>query len=618
MTSPRRLPVGAEIAAGGTHFRVWAPRRRAVEVIEADTGRADALEAESDGWFAGLVPRAAAGFRYRFRLDGGGAFPDPASRFQPEGPHGPSEVVDPGAFAWTDGGWKGLELEGQVLYEMHVGAFTREGTWAAAARELPELAATGITAIEVMPVADFPGRFGWGYDGVNLFAPTRLYGRPDDFRRFVDAAHAIGLGVILDVVYNHFGPDGNYVREFAEEYFSPHHENEWGDPLNFDGPGSGPVRELFLANARHWIGEYHLDGLRLDATQAIHDGSVEHIIAAIARTARDAAGGRRILLVAENEPQEARLARAAAEGGLGLDAIWNDDFHHAALVALLGRDEAYYSDYRGSAQEFISAAKWGFLYQGQRSAWQGASRGHAGLDLRPAQFVTFTQNHDQVANSARGERLHQLASPGRWRAMTALLLLGPGTPMLFMGQEFSATSPFPYFADHAGELGRQVREGRLAFLSQFPSLALPEMRAEVPDPAAAETFESARLDFSERDAHPAAVALHRDLLALRRGDAAFRSQLRRGVDGAVLGKSAFALRFFAPDRADRLLLVNLGHTLHLEPTPEPLLAGPTRAGWRIRWSSEDPRYGGAGTPDILTDEGWRVPAEAAVVLEPAP
>ena len=268
MTSPRRLPVGAEIAAGGTHFRVWAPRRRAVEVIEADTGRADALEAESDGWFAGLVPRAAAGFRYRFRLDGGGAFPDPASRFQPEGPHGPSEVVDPGAFAWTDGGWKGLELEGQVLYEMHVGAFTREGTWAAAARELPELAATGITAIEVMPVADFPGRFGWGYDGVNLFAPTRLYGRPDDFRRFVDAAHAIGLGVILDVVYNHFGPDGNYVREFAEEYFSPHHENEWGDPLNFDGPGSGPVRELFLANARHWIEEYHLDGLRLDATQA--------------------------------------------------------------------------------------------------------------------------------------------------------------------------------------------------------------------------------------------------------------------------------------------------------------------------------------------------------------
>ncbi len=618
MTCTRRLPFGAEITADGAHFRVWAPRRKRVEVLEEDGGRPTALAPEDGGWFAGLVGGAGAGFRYRFRLDGTGAFPDPASRFQPGGPHGPSEVVDPHAFAWTDTGWRGLELEGQILYELHIGAFSREGTWTAAARELPQLAAAGITAVEVMPVADFPGRFGWGYDGVNLFAPTRLYGRPDDFRAFVNAAHAAGLGVILDVVYNHFGPDGNYIREFADEFFSPHHENEWGEPLNFDGADSGPVREFFQANARHWIEEYHLDGLRLDATQAMHDRSDDHIIAAIGRTAREAGGGRHVLLIAENEPQDTRLARPAEHGGLGLDAIWNDDFHHAAAVALLGRDEAYYSDYRGSAQEFISAAKWGFLYQGQRSAWQSAPRGHAGLDLRPAQFVTFTQNHDQVANSARGERLHQLASPGRWRAMTALLLLGPGTPMLFMGQEFSATSPFPYFADHTGELAAQVREGRLGFLSQFPSLALPEMRAQVPDPAAPETFESARLDFSERAAHPAAVALHRDLIALRRSDAAFHSQRPRAVDGAVLGKNAFALRFFASDAGDRLVLVNLGHTLHLEPTPEPLLAAPTRAGWRIRWSSEDPRYGGAGTPDVLTDEGWRVPAEAAVVLEPAP
>lgn len=617
MTTRRRLPVGAEPTPAGTHFRVWAPRRTRVEVLEWDSGRATPLRAEPAGWFSALVPGIGAGTRYRYRLDGGDAFPDPASRHQPDGPHGPSEVIDPAAFAWTDRDWLGVTLEGQVLYELHVGAFTAEGTWAAAARELPELAAAGITTIEMMPVADFPGRFGWGYDGVNLFAPTRLYGRPDDLRAFVDAAHAAGLGVILDVVYNHLGPDGNYLREFSEHFFSTRHATDWGEAINFDGPDAGPVREFYLANARYWIEEFHFDGLRLDATQDIKDDSPEHIIAAVTRTARAAAPERGTLVIAENEPQDARLARPVDRGGYGIDAMWDDDFHHSAVVALLGRDEAYYSDYRGEPQEFVSAVKWGFLYQGQWYSWQKARRGRGALDLRPAQFVRFMQNHDQVANSGRGERLHQLAAPGRWRAMTALLLLAPGTPMLFMGQEFSASSPFPYFADHDGDLGGLVRRGRLEFLSQFPSLALPEMQARVPDPASPETFCTAKLDLGERDAHAAAYDLHRDLLALRRSEAALRAQRPRGVDGAVLGESAFVLRFFAEDDQDRLLIVNLGRTLHLNPAPEPLLAPLRWSGWTLRWSSEDPRYGGAGTPELESADNWRIPAEAAVLLAPA-
>ena len=617
MTTRRRLPVGAEPVAGGTHFRVWAPRRSRVEVLESESGHATPLAAEADGYFSGLLPGVGAGTRYRYRLDGAEAFPDPASRFQPEGPHGPSEVIDPAAFAWHDGSWGGTTLEGQVLYELHVGAFTTEGTWAAAARELPELAAAGITVIEMMPVADFPGGFGWGYDGVNLFAPTRLYGRPDDLRAFVVAAHDAGLGVILDVVYNHFGPDGNYLREFSGHYFSTRHTTDWGEAINFDGPEAGPVRDFYLANARYWIDEFHFDGLRLDATQDIVDDSPEHIVAAVTRTARAAAPHRGVLVVAENEPQDARLARPVERGGSGLDALWDDDFHHSAVVALLGRDEAYYSDYRGDPQEFVSSVKWGFLYQGQWYSWQKARRGRGALDLRPAQFVRFTQNHDQVANSGRGDRMHQLTAPGRWRAMTALLLLSPGTPMLFMGQEFSASSPFPYFADHQGDLADLVRRGRLEFLAQFPSLALPEMQSRVPDPSSPDTFRAARLDFRERQTHSTAYNLHRDLLALRRSEAALRAQRPRGVDGAVLGEAAFVLRFFADGDDDRLLIVNLGRTLHLNPAPEPLLAPLGRSAWTLRWSSEDPRYGGSGTPELETADNWRIPAEAAVLLAPA-
>jgi maltooligosyltrehalose trehalohydrolase len=475
----------------------------------------------------------------------------------------------------------------------------------------------GITLLEVMPVADFPGSFGWGYDGVNQFAPTRLYGQPDDFRRFVDRAHALGLGVILDVVYNHFGPDGNYLKQFAEEYFTDRYANEWGDAINFDGPGAGPVREFFLTNGAYWIEEYHLDGLRLDATQQIFDAGEPHILAELGVKVRAAAAERPVYIVAENEPQETRLVRPIDRGGFGLDALWNDDFHHSALVAMKGHSEAYYTDYLGKPQEFISAAKWGFLFQGQRYSWQKKRRGAPAFDLAADNFVTFLENHDQVANAGRGARVRQLTSPGRFRAMTALLLLGPGTPMLFQGQEYGSTRPFCFFADHGPDLGKLFREGRAKFLAQFPSLAAIDILSLMPDPGARQTFELCRLNPDERWANKEVLALHRDLLKLRREDPAFRRQHRRGVDGAVLGPNAFVLRYFLEGNEDRLLLVNLGRDLPLPEAPEPLLAPPAGKSWVVRWASENWAYGGSGfAPPESSDGVWRIMGESAVVLIP--
>jgi maltooligosyltrehalose trehalohydrolase len=641
----RRLPVGAEAQpGGGVHFRVWAPARQQVEVLieaapsaaAAPAGAATpaggstpallgllALDAEPGGYFSGLMTEAAGGDLYRFRLDGGESYPDPASRFQPGGPHGPSQVVDPAAYRWADDQWHGAAERGLVLYEMHLGTFTRAGTWAAAEAELGELAGLGVTVLELMPVADFPGRFGWGYDGVDLFAPCRLYGQPDDFRRFVDRAHAAGLAVILDVVYNHLGPDGNNLKQFAPAYFTGRHETDWGEALNFYGPGSPAVRELIIANAGYWIDEFHLDGLRLDATQGIHDRSRRHLLAAIGRRAREAAAKlsppRRLYLVAENEPQETRLVHPLEQGGYGLDALWNDDFHHAAMVALTGRREAYYTDYRGTPQELLSAVKHGYLYQGQRYAWQGKRRGTPSRGLRPAAFVAYLQNHDQIANAGSGERCHRLTSPGRLRALTALLLLGPATPLLFQGQEFCASSPFLYFADHHPDLARAVRRGRAEFLSQFPSLRAAAAAGTLPDPADPRTWERSRLDLDERHRHAAAYRLHRDLLSLRRLDPVFGDEGAAGVDGAVLGPQALVLRFFSPHDRDRLLLLNLGCDLDLVPAPEPLLAPPRKSRWEVLWASEEPCYGGGGMRAPEDPQGgWCLQGEAAIVLMAVP
>jgi maltooligosyltrehalose trehalohydrolase len=614
----RRLPVGAEVRKdGGVHFRVWAPRRRTIEVVP-EGGRAPLrLDPERDGYFSGLVPHAAPGLRYRYRLDGGQPLPDPASRFQPDGPHGPSQVVDPGQFAWTDHDWRGVEPRGQVLYEMHIGTFTAEGTWEAAVRELPALAELGVTVLEVMPVAEFAGRFGWGYDGVDLFAPTRLYGEPDAFRAFVDRAHALGLGVILDVVYNHLGPDGNYLKQYADEYFTDRYETDWGEPINFDGESSGPVREFFVANAGYWVDEFHVDGLRLDATQSIFDQSPVHVLAEIGRRVREAARGRATFIVAENEPQQTRLVRPLEEDGYGLDALWNDDLHHTILVALTGRTEAYYTDYGGTAQELVSAMKHGYLFQGQWYAWQKQRRGTPTFGLKPWAFVSFIENHDQIANTDTGSRVHQRTSPGRWRALSAVVLLGPETPMLFQGEEFASSRPFLYFADHHEELARMVREGRQKFLEQFPSIAQPDVLARLPAPDDPATFERCKLDHGERSRHREAWALHRDLLRLRRDDPVFRGQGAGGFDGAVLSPQACVLRWFGGAEGDRLLVLNLGQDLELARAPEPLLAPPPDRAWQTTWYSEHPDYGGHGITPVTVDGAWRLPAECAVAFAPA-
>jgi len=622
----RRLPIGAEVIDDqAAHVRVWAPgHAKVILAIESGSGphssgaREVVLEREPHGYHAAIVPDLGAGARYWFRLgDQPERLADPASRFQPDGPFGPSQIVDPRPFPWSDAAWTGIAPERHVLYELHVGTFTPEGTWAAAANWLGYLAEVGITTVEIMPVADCAGRHNWGYDGVNLFAPCRRYGTPDDMRRFVDRAHAAGIAVILDVVYNHFGPAGCQLRTWSPAYCSAR-TNEWGETFNFDGELSGPVREFAIANARYWVDEFHLDGLRIDATQAIHDSSPRHVLGAIAQAARDAGRGRRIFLVGENEPQDARLF----DPPFALDALWNDDFHHSARVAATGLIEGYLHDYRGTPQELISALKHGFLYQGQLYPWQRNPRGSATRGYARHRFVQFLENHDQIANLGFGERLAELTDPATLRALTAVLLLAPQLPMLFQGQEHGATEPWRFFVDHAPALGEAVREGRKNFVAQFPRLATPEARATLDarvDPTAEATFRSCVLDPRHRRLDHPLVALHRDLIRLRKDDPAFTDPRPDAIDGAVLSDRAFVVRYQQPDAArDRLLLVNLGPTFASPVVAEPLIAPPHGGGWRVIWSSEDPRYGGHGTPRPFDRVRLGIPAHAALVLAPDP
>lgn len=616
----RRYPIGPQIESDGVHFRVWAPDHRAVAVV-IEGGKPIPLASEENGYFSSLIASAKPGVRYQFKLGDSSPVPDPASCFQPEGPHGPSQVIDSCSFTWTDKSWKGRSQDGLVIYEMHVGTFTQEGTWQAAVLELRELADLGINCIEVMPVADFVGSFGWGYDGVNLFAPTHIYGAPDDFRRFVNEAHRLGIMVILDVVYNHFGPDGNYVGQFAGAYFTDRYKTDWGAAINFDGEDCEPVREFVLTNVAYWIREFHLDGLRLDATQNIYDDApVErHILTEIGKTARAAAPDRTILIVAENEPQVPDLCRPVDKGGHGFSAVWNDDFHHSAMVAMTGQNDAYYNDYLGNVQEFISAAKYGYLYQGQWYSWQKKKRGQSGLDLPASAFVVFLQNHDQVANTWDGARIQHKCSPGCYRAFTALTLLLPGTPMLFQGQEFAASSPFYYFADHRPELAKLVENGRKEFLSQFPNFQDIRILAQVAKPHDPQTFARCKLDFNERKTHAAAYALTKDLLKLRSEAPGFQPIGQRSVDGSILSQRCFVLRYFFGGSRDRIVVVNLGPKLQLPFIPDPLLAPPVNGRWQVRFSTEDPRYGGGGVYEPEQSDGvWIIHAESTTVLDCVP
>jgi maltooligosyltrehalose trehalohydrolase len=620
----RRYPIGAElIDPAQTHFRIWAPKVQQIDLVLEESAMKNAkrtfhsLEAEEGGYFSG-VANAGAGALYRFRVNGWDNFyPDPASRFQPDGPHGSSSVVDPTTFQWTDSQWGGVKLKGQVVYEMHIGTFTKEGTWHAAAKQLTELARIGITVIEMMPVADFPGKFGWGYDGVNLFAPTHLYGTPDDLRAFVNHAHSLRLAVILDVVYNHFGPDGNYLGIFSDDYLVRRKENEWGDAINFDGPNSGPVREFFITNGRYWIEEFHFDGFRFDALHAIRDRSNDYIVGAVGRAAREAAGAHSIILIAENDLQETKMVWPHSEGGDDLDGMWNDDFHHSAVVALTGRNEAYYSDYLGAPQELISAAKYGFLYQGQAQSWQEVLRGTPTFGIAPEVFVCFIENHDQIANTGPGQRLRFQTSPGRYRAMTALLLLGPWTPLLFQGEEFGAPSPFMFFADVGDASVRDaIRRGRAEWLAPFLSVTEEEAWKSLPAPDDPHVFARCKLDFVEREKNRAVYDLHVDLLKLRHEDSRFREQVAGEVDGAVLGPASFVLRYFSNQNDDRLLIVNFGKSQLLEPVPEPLLAPPLGCRWETLWTSESLCYGGEGSTAVATRERWVLVPESAVALRP--
>lgn len=610
---------GAVPSGNGVRFTLWADADHVQLVLHDGAAKGThALARGPEGLFETWIEGAAAGDRYSYVVDGSKPLPDPASRFQPDGVHGPSQIVDPTKFQWTDTGWQSRPLRDLVIYELHTGTFTPEGTFAGIRNRLPYLRDLGITAIELMPVADFPGSRNWGYDGVALFAPSRAYGSPDDLRALVNDAHRHGLSVILDVVYNHLGPDGNYLPCFSPRYFSTRHQTEWGEALNFDDEAANGARDFVLGNACYWIREFHLDGLRLDATQSIFDSSDRHILAELVERTRAAALPRSIVITAENEPQCSEHLLPPERGGFGIDGMWNDDFHHTASVALRGSRDGYLYDYTGRAQEFISCAKYGFLYQGQRYGWQDKARGSPLRDVPAASCVVFLDNHDQVANHFIGERITTRTSPQLLRAMTGVLLLGPQTPLLFMGQEFAASAPFTFFADHNAELQPLVHKGRREFLAQFQAYADEAVQAMVPSPSAEDTFRACKLDWSETQKHARALALHRDLLRLRREDPVISNPAAYRIDGATLSEKAFVLRWFTADDTDRLLLVNLDQQVGFDSIPEPMVAPPRGKAWTVLWSSDDARYGGHGIITPAKDNGrgrWCLPAQCAVLLK---
>jgi maltooligosyltrehalose trehalohydrolase len=582
-----RPSLGAWIEGGGVRFRVWAPERRRVELI-VDDHEPRLLTKDADGTHSGFVAGLSAGARYRCRLDGQGTFPDPVSRFQPEGVHGPSEIVDAATYPWSDAGWRGRPLEDLIVYELHVGTFTPGGTFAAAAEKLDALRDLGATAIELMPVADFPGARNWGYDGVSLFAPARCYGRPDDLRRLVDRAHGLGLAVLLDVVYNHFGPDGAYQGAFSPQYFTRRHSTPWGQAINLDGPGNEHVRDYFVENALHWIHEYHLDGLRLDATHALFDDSDRPFLAELSARVHAATPGREVSLIAEDHRNLARMVRAEADGGWGLDAQWSDDFHHQMRRRLTGDRDAYFSDFSDSLAEMAETIRDGWFYKGQHSAYYGSPRGSDPRGLAPSRFVFFLQNHDQVGNRAAGERLHHQVDLATYRAASVALLASPEMPLLFMGQEWAASAPFLFFTDHHEELGRRVTEGRRREFKRFAAFADAAARERIPDPQAEETFRRSHLDWSEigRPPHAGTRRLYQALLRLRREDPLLRRPRWRGFTVRADGDDALALVRRSEDGGAVVAVIHLGgpRTVHLG-------AGDAEDGeWTVLLDTEDPTY----------------------------
>lgn len=527
------MPFGATVRNGGTDFRFFAPQARTVALRIQD--RDLPMNRSDDGWYTLTQPNAGAGTRYQFVIDGKQPVPDPASRFQPQDVNGPSEVVAADAFEWHDQDWLGRPWREAVIYELHVGAFTRAGTYRGAMAELQRLAALGITAIELMPLADFAGTRNWGYDGVLPFAPDSSYGRPEDLKALIDAAHHFGIMVLIDVVYNHFGPEGNYLPLYAPAFFAQG-ETGWGQSIDF----GGIARRFFIDNALYWLTEYHVDGLRFDAVHAIHDDKAPHFLEEMAAAVRVACGERYVHLVLENDKNEARLLERGADGKpLYYDAQWNDDFHHAMQVVLTGETDGYYADYASAPVESLARClAQGFAYQGEPSPFREAPRGEPSAHLPPLAFVNFLQNHDQIGNRAFGERLIQLAPREALMAAIAVQLLAPSPPLLFMGEELGATMPFLFFCDFAGDLADAVRDGRRREFARFPAFATPDARERIPDPLARATFERSNIAPAIEAPDAAIAALYRQLLDRRRDEIVAR----------LKGSHGFAARYRCVER----------------------------------------------------------------------
>jgi maltooligosyltrehalose trehalohydrolase len=569
MERRHNMPFGAECRGDGSvRFRLWAPAARRIELCLGDTTQATHISlAERDkGWFELVTDAVKPGTQYRFRIDEGQKVPDPASRFQPQDVHEPSEVIDPDAFFWRDQSWRGRRWEEAVIYELHVGTFTPAGTFSSVRERLDYLADLGITAIELMPVADFPGRRNWGYDGVFPFAPDSAYGRPEDLKELVQSAHNRGIMVLLDVVYNHFGPEGNYLGLYAPQFFTDRHHTPWGNAVNFDGPGNQTVREFFIDNALYWLTEYHFDGLRLDAVHAIIDDSTPHILDELADTVRSSVEpDRHVHLVLENDRNQSRyLQRTDHCKPRAYTAQWNDDIHHVLHVILTGERDGYYSDYAEHPLDRLGRClTGGFAYQGEASQYRnGEARGEPTNGLPPTAFVSFLQNHDQIGNRAFGERITTLADPHLVRAALEIILLAPSPPLLFMGEEFGSETPFLFFCDFGKDLAEAVTVGRRNEFAGFARFNDPSAREQIPDPNAAGTFESSRLDWDVivQPRHREWLRLYRDLLRLRCQHIISRLSTACAVKAeyVVHGNRGLTAEWCFPDSSKLTLLANLG------------------------------------------------------------
>lgn len=607
-----RGTLGAIVGDRGVDFRVWAPKPSRVELVipGPDGERNVPLQREGDYWGARVAPLTA-GTRYAYRVDGGGPFPDPCSRSQPDGVHAASEVVEPGAFTWHDGDWRPPEAHELVVYECHVGTFTSEGTFAAAIAQLPRLRDLGVTAIELMPVASFAGRRGWGYDGVALFAPHAAYGGPQGLRQLVDAAHAAGLAVILDTVYNHFGPSGNYTGLYSDSYQTPRHVTPWGGALNFEGEHGREVRRFVVENLLHWRHEYHLDGFRLDATHAIIDDSPRHILAELSDAARAATWhGHEPYLIAETHENDVRYLQPTTEGGFGFDAVWADDFHHAARTLLTKEREGYYAAFTGTTAELGTVVSRGFLYEGQLDPLTNTPRGTRARSQPWYQFTYCLQNHDQVGNRAFGDRLHHVTGLPDYLALSLFFLLIPQMPLLFQGQEFLASTPFLYFTDHERELGELVTKGRRQEFAGFVTFNSPHLRELIPDPQAATTFQRSvlRLDEAEYGLGRLCRDLYTAALDVRANDPVLRvARATRAPIVARANGDSLALNITAAG-SSRVVLLNVGQ--------ETDIALPEDSAWQVVLDTGEPRFGGNGRAVALRRGGAQVPGHHAALLRP--